>query len=508
MHWNNGLHAEDSERHAPHLREAAMRRFWQFGPIAAAMLGIACLGSVGCAHTSPNASDAGFPGVEELLDGRIGQEIVWQREGGAAPEVTAAVDALLATELGVEDAIQVALLENASLQATYERLGVAQADLVQAGLLQNPVLSASARFPDQPPRGVNFELVLVRDFLDLLMRPARKRLAETEFERIRIEVAAAVLDLVAEVEASYFYVVAAGQVADVRRLIAEASEASYEMAGRLRAAGNVSVLDLARERDLHETARLEWSRAEGEHLAAREMLTRRMGLWGARTNWRVPLRLPDLPSEEVTLEGLESAAVANRLDWAAALKEVDLRAEALGITRKWRGLAVAEIGLSSETDPDGSRVLGPEISVELPIFDRRKAKVARMMSELRQSEQRLIALEVDIRSEVRELRDRLVLLREQADHYREVVIPLREEIVRLTELNYNYMLAGVFELLQTKRAEYDGYEEYIDTVRDYWVTRAHLRRALGGGWPEPEPLPDTRASPENPHHEHDQKGSH
>ncbi len=457
--------------------------------------------ALGCAHVPP---EAGFPAVEELVAGRLDQELRWRRGEAEDAEVAAAVDALLRGELGVEQAVQVALLENPSLQADYERLGIAQADLVQAGLLQNPVFAASARSPSAPPRSVNLELAVVQNFLDVLLRPARKRLAAAEFERVRLEVADRVLALAAETAAAWYRAVAAGQVAEIRGLIAEAAESSYEMAQRLRAAGNASALDVARERDLFESARLERSRAESERISAREALTRQMGLAGERTAWRAVPRLPDLPAEEIPLEALESAAVDQRLDLAAAGKEVELRAEALGITRRWRKLAVAELGASYEREPDGGSVLGPEIHVELPIFDRRRARLARMASELRQSERRLAALAVEIRSEVRELRDRQLLLRERAAHYREVVIPLREEIVRLTQLDYNYMLAGVFELLETRKKEYDAYEHYVDTVRDYWVTRARLERAVGGRWPAaPAPEPETGPEPAASHDHHE-----
>ena len=49
---------------------------------------------------------------------------------------------LLAKTLTVGSAVQIALLNNPGLQATLEELGIAQADLAQAGLLTNPKLKA------------------------------------------------------------------------------------------------------------------------------------------------------------------------------------------------------------------------------------------------------------------------------------------------------------------------------------------------------------------------------
>ena len=57
------------------------------------------------------------------------------------------LQALLEGELTTNAAVQIALLNNAALQATFEELGIAQAELVQAGLLKNPVFAGHVRFP-------------------------------------------------------------------------------------------------------------------------------------------------------------------------------------------------------------------------------------------------------------------------------------------------------------------------------------------------------------------------
>jgi cobalt-zinc-cadmium efflux system outer membrane protein len=79
--------------------------------------------------------------------------------------------------LTVDAAVQVALLTNRALQVSYEKLGLAQAALVQAGLLRNPVFAGQGRFPGRPPAGTNLELAVVQDFLDVLTLSARKSLA-------------------------------------------------------------------------------------------------------------------------------------------------------------------------------------------------------------------------------------------------------------------------------------------------------------------------------------------
>ena len=46
------------------------------------------------------------------------------------------------------------------------------------------------------------------------------------------------------------------------------------------------------------------------------------------------------------------------------------------------------------------------------------------------------------------------------------------------------MLTGVFDLLIAKQNEFDNYQKYIETVRDYWITRAQIQHVVGGRLPD------------------------
>ena len=65
------------------------------------------------------------------------------------------------------------------------------------------------------------------------------------------------------------------------------------------------------------------------------------------------------------------------------------------------------------------------------------------------------------------------------EYYAKTLVPLRERIVTLSQEQYNAMLLGVYQLLQAKQNEINSYREYIEAVRDYWIARADLERAIG-----------------------------
>ncbi|WP_298439591.1 TolC family protein [Geobacter sp.] len=463
----------------------------------AVLLLAASLAAAGCASVP---REAGIGEVRSLVSSRENLPVRWNQGTAEDEEVSRRVDELLREELSTEGAVQVALLANPSLQATYEELGVSQADLVQAGLLRNPVFFTTVRFPDRPPSGLSIKFEAAQDFLDLLLLPARKRLAEDEFERAKLRVAGRVLGVAAETRRAYYEALGAHQAASIRRLIAEAAGASFELARRIHGAGNLSDLGLAREEALDDQARVALARSEAMLREKRERLNRLLGAWGERTTWRLPTKLSDLPAGEVPLERLESLAVANRYDLAAARKELDVAARTLGITREWRWLLGAGIGATAERETDGHWVAGPSLSLELPLFDQRQARIARDESLLRREIAKVTSMAIDIRSEVRELRDLLIHYRRLAEHYRTTVIPLRERIVGLTEREYNYMLIGAFDLIAAKQQEFDAYQEYIEAVTAYWSTRAELQRAVGGRLPDVGGEPGEPRPPGHDHH--------
>jgi cobalt-zinc-cadmium efflux system outer membrane protein len=455
-------------------------------------LGLSLLGAAGCASTSPAPA---FHDVAGVVERRSGHRVAWDAGTGEDAQVARAVQQMLAHELTVDEAVQIALLRNESLLATYEELGVGQADLVQAGLLKNPVfgvtLAPSEYDTLQPPIIGSVAM----DFLDLFTLPARKAIAATELEATKMRVGDAVLDLAARVRSAYFAVVGAEQVVAMRRTILEAADAAADMAARQHDAGNLNDLDLANEQALDAQVRLDLTRAESDALAAREQLTQLMGLWGNETQWRTPERLPELPPDEGSLEHLESRAVAQRLDLAAHRREAEAlsRIESFVQSTRWTGTLQAQL----EVDPTiaaGHNALGPGVALSLPIFDQGQASVARVRALRRQSEHQLNALAVEVRSQVRLARDRVVASRKLVDGYRTALVPLRERVVALSQQQYDAMLLGVYQLIAAKQGEVNAYREYIEAVRDYWVARSDLERAVGGRIGPPPTLPPAPAA--------------
>ena len=447
-------------------------------------LSVAVLAVAGCASVSPKQS---FDDVSKLVQDRGGAVLHWDQGTPADDQVRAQVNQIVRGTLNADSAVEVALLRNQGLVATYEELGIAQADLVQAGLLRNPSFGARVRFPIGAGSTAT-EFSIAQDFLDLFTLPLRKRVAAAQLDATKARVGGAVLGLTTQVRTAIVTLQTAQATVAVRRLVLEAQAAAAELRRRQRAAGNIGELDAIQEEAFYQQGKLELARGEAQVIEDRERVNRLLGLWGEEgVSWKVADAMPDLPQKDPPLEHVEALAIERRLDLAAARSEAHALEEAASLSGVTRVFPALQVGVSTERDPEGTRVTGPQVSVELPIFDQGQARAGRLVAQLRQARARQAELAVNIRSEVRALRNRLVSARGVTEHYRTVLLPLRERIVKESQLRYNAMLLGVFQLLAARREEIDTYRDYLEAVRDYWTARAELERAAGGSLVSPSP---------------------
>jgi len=429
--------------------------------------------------------DAGFSDVRRSVGARLDHEVHWTLSRSERDQVSAGVQHLLEHELTIDAAIQIALLQNQQLQSVYEDLGVAQAELVQAGLLKNPVFDAAVRL--RVAGGpVNPELAIAQDFLDLLFIPMRTRVARAEFEAAKQRVTGAVLDLAGSVRIACYELQAELQLLDLEKAVLASSDAAAAAAARLHAAGNVTDLELASEQALAAEARLDVAAAEAHVVDLRERLNALMGLWGDQTGWTLAGRLQEPPQEEIDLTGLEGRAVTASLDLADMRAQVAAARERVGLARVAGPLPSLDGGVVADRD-DGEWEVGPSVALPLPLFDQGQAQVATSAAELRRTERRFHALAVQLRAAVRAARSNLLAARHRAVFYQRVLLPLRQRVFEQTQLEYNGMQVGVFQLLLAKQQEVDSGKQYVDALRDYWIARAQLTQILDGRLPHLAP---------------------
>jgi outer membrane protein TolC len=444
----------------------------------AAALAVAALALAGCASFS---RDGGFDAVAQAAREIGGKDVALVRTPEDQGAVATRVADLLKKPLGVEDAVQVALLNNRGLQASFRELGIAEADLVRAGRLPNPHYSIAR---SRVGGDVAVEQSVSLNVLSLATMPLATQIERRRFARTQSQVSLEVLRLAAETRKAYYTAVAAEESVRYMRMARTAAEASAELARRMAEVGNWSALTRARQQSFYADTALQVARAERAAASARERLTRLLGLWGGDIAFQLPERLPDLPAMPDELPDVESVAMQRRLDLQMVRLDAEAQARNLGLAKATRFVNVLEIGAAREHEHAGEGGSATkrtwEVTFELPIFDFGTARLAKAQAIYMQVLDRAAETAVNARSEVREAYRGYRSGYDIARHYRDEVVPLRKRIAEENLLRYNGMLIGVFELLADAGSQILVVNGAIEALRDFWIARADLDMALIG----------------------------
>ena len=431
--------------------------------------------SVGC--TRIPCADDGV--VSCIVADRIDSQAEW-RQGSCQDELAQMfIQSALAEQLTADSAIQIALLNNPKIQAFFEELGIAQADLVEAGLLTNPTFEIEIRYPFVNGLRTNIEYLITSSLLDIFLIPLRTKLAATEFEQTKLKVSNEILNLAFDVRETFYELVAERkkikfiqEVADLTGIVGDIVSKQIEI-------GNINSLEFQLSQSRFLEAELELLLSKAEIIRLREKLNRLLGF-----TEDVCLILPETLSIEIECQGfdlclLESIALENRLDLQVAQIELSRIGRMIGLKEWWTYTNLMG-GLAGERDPDGSNLLGPGFSGELPIFNYGQAARLRLFAELRRAQDRLEALQIQVLSQVRESYKLLMSSLQIISDYQSRLLPMQERILASSSELYNVMGLGIDRLLENKRLEIVANKNYTESLKRYLMARVELDRALGG----------------------------
>ncbi|MFJ9449676.1 TolC family protein [Herbaspirillum sp. NPDC101397] len=446
-----------------------LRRFLR--PLAPPLLAVFL---AGCASFS---DDGGFNTVNQAAQQRLNKETSWTRSEQDADNVARRVRTMLARPLAVDDAVQIALINNRELQASYSELGIAEADLVQAGRLPNPGFSFGRTHSGDE---IKIERSLSLSVMRLLTMPAASRIEARRFEQTKLKVADVMLRTAAQTRKAYYQSIAATQTVLYLEQVKQAAEVAHELAARMAKKGNFSQLDAAREQAFYLDTSARLTRARTQVVQERENLIRLLGLRRQDGELQLPQRLPDLPKQPVTLADSEHVAMEQRLDVQSAKLEVAALQTSLGLSKATRFINVLDLGYVRNSETGKAAEVGYQASIDIPLFDWGGARVAKAEAIYMQAAHRLAATAVQAQSEVRVAYAAQQHAYTLARQYRDDVVPLRKRISDEYLLRYNGMLMSVFELLADAREQAEAVNAAIEASRDYWIADSDLQLALGG----------------------------
>jgi len=324
------------------------------------------LGLAGC-QTAPYAPDR--TAVASALTQRIGHTLPCPSVPG---QIALPPGASLDDGITDDEAVAIALWNNAAFQELLVDLGLARGDLIQAGLLPNPEFVYFFGVTDKP-----FKYLFDFPIEALWLRPIRVKSAAREADRTADRLAQAGLDLMRDVRQAYADVVLAKERVRVASEGVKLRGRIAELAEKRLKAGDISPQEAA-------TARIDALQAEQDATrigydvpVLEERLRNLMGIGPVRG----PLPLDPSPPpacREFDVDALTQEAMAGRPDALAAAEAVAAAQARLKFAKLgW----VRLLGIVDATSGRESHVLGPALRSTVPLFNRNQGNIARAEAE-------------------------------------------------------------------------------------------------------------------------------
>jgi cobalt-zinc-cadmium efflux system outer membrane protein len=372
-----------------------------------------------------------------------------------------------------EDAVAIALWNSSALQAALKDLGLAQADLIDAGLLRNPAFQTLL-----PVAGKPFEFVLQWPVEILWQRPRRLALARANLSQVGQTLIQAGLDVARDARLAHAELAlaerrgeAASEALRLRRRIAELTQKRLDV-------GDVSAFEANQARvDLNlmqETAQ----RFARDADAARERLRMTIGLRGTTDRLSTTEVSADAqaPSE---MDALLMTAMESRPDLRAA----ELAVETAMRNARWEKsrvyAAVTPLLSIKETGSPTKARTGPGLQAELPILNRNQGRVKRADVEVERAALLYLVARDRVEAEVREARVQLVQALESLEYLQSQVRPPVEEAIRLAEKAYAGGDVPFLSVLEAGRQVYDLELREADAAASIQRARARLEHGIG-----------------------------
>jgi cobalt-zinc-cadmium efflux system outer membrane protein len=384
-------------------------------------------------------------------------------------------DTSLDDGLTSQEAVAIALWNSPSFQATLADLGVARADLVEAGLLRNPIFSLL--FPVGPKQ---LEWTLQFPVDALWQRPRRVAMARLNAQAVGERLVWDALSLVAQTRLAHSEAVVADrrlqlaiEIADLVKRLTAITEA------RLRA-GDISELEARSARN--DAARVEIVRRALEHdrNLTRLTLTATLGLDTLAD--QVPLMprsLGNLPSCGTEAERLEDA-LASRPDVRAA----EIGIEAAAQRAHWeRSRVVTLIAVLDANDEDEGLEVGPGINFDIPIFSRNQGGIGRAEAEIERAGRQYAAVRLQVVTDVRSAAVRVQQAEQAIRAWRDELVPSLETEQQQAERAYAAGEIPLFTLLDVSRRLVDGRTRLLDAEADLQRAIIALERSIGHSCP-------------------------
>ena len=475
-------------------------------PFASTCGAIGMFTLTGCAIVDPRAD---FDRASGYVEKAIGAVSLYRPDDDGV--IAQRVATFMQNGLTADEAVLIALLNNARLQAAMIRLGVSRAEFVQSGLFTNPAVSFSLRWPAGGGL-TNLQVGIAQNIAELWQIPRRKQAAEADLHRAIIEAAREACVLGLDARVAYWGAVRAERDRGLAGENLELGQKLIAMAVSRRDAGAGSDVDVNLARSQHIDLEIKLRNASLAAIEAHAALAKLLGLTTPPREIVLVEALAEPGIWTLTPEAVIASARESRLDVQATKLAVAAAKERVAY-EKSRFPRSLELGLSVERSARYSRggrdwleetayasaqagqltppslhpreeqstdwVVGPEIGVELPIFDQNQAQIARAQYVHQQAMKLLDALEREITQDAHVAFEGAETAADNARFYMESVLPLREQGLTLAEGAYTAGQTTLLSVQEAQRLLLAARSGYVGAITHHVLAIVELERVAG-----------------------------
>lgn len=411
-----------------------------------------------------------------LVSPQVGAPLEWRLDAEDDAAALKRAEAVLGHPLSMQDAITIAFLASPELQLALEKLEISRTELVAAMTPPNPVVVAGSRQPGgdlaafYPDRSIS--VGVLQNVIGLLNIPDRRAIARRDLERARYEAANAAIRHAALVAQAWFDYSAALQVQVLRERGMSIVRLAYD---NLRARPGIPPETLATQRNVLLAEQTRVVIATQAAVKARAKLGEELGIAGWQDSWSIEATLPSLPAEDPDVAEIERLAMERRYDLQAASRAVDARLRVLATQKRFRWLNQLDIGVFRDKVAGGTSFTGPNMVIELPLFDQRQSRLLNADAMLRTEVRRLQVARLAARSEIRSQAADVVAARHLVEHIEREVQPAQLQQRAVPGGSDPDDTRRMRLLLDSIGTDAD----HTDRLREYWRARSALALAAG-----------------------------
>jgi cobalt-zinc-cadmium efflux system outer membrane protein len=423
----------------------------------------------GCAAKSPNEDASGdFAYISAGLEERTNYSPRQAQEPGKFefPQWVTLDDGL-----SQDEAVALALWNNAQFQADLAALGFARADLLEANMLANPTFSLL--FPIGP-KALEMDMGIPVDIL--WQRPHRIAAARLNAQSLAEDLIKNGLGLIRDVQTTYTDLWLSQKRLDLAiedtqlqlqitkiaqdRLIAgdiNELEADNAYMDSLRATNNVK--RLLKETDIFE-----------------QQLNTLLGF--TSDNMTYDIEMLDITEKSTaSIDKLLETALAARPD----MRAIELAIEAAGERLGWEKSKIYNFIaiIDAKDEGEDSLTVGPGLEVEIPIFNQNQSQIAHAKAELEQASRQYEALRQNIIFQVRQAFTRYVSEYEEFELWGNDIIPSLENNVEQTTKSFEIGEVPYLNVLEAKRRLIEAKVQFTGLAANVHRTAAELNYCVG-----------------------------